>query len=330
MRRLSPSLLTFLLLTACNGDDEGSSGSDTEVTGDTEGTSAGTSDTDADTDTGSTSGGTGEGTTGGEPGGDLRGLVDFTYIPADAAVDEPLVGIAGAYRMEALAVDNLYALVGLQLHLPGAPEALDTIVEYAPLPFEWGKADTWIAAGNGIRLSAPEVSDGLACLTMADGDYPLYLAADSAALDPACAPDPASWLPGSAYDLAIYGGELFDDALFSGLVSTPAELVISAPDLDVFDLPIDTKGALDLAWEAGSDAEARVVIRVWDQYGQGLVAAAADDGAFSIPAANLAAFSAGPGFITVARERAHTINFSAGQLRVITRYERWGYVDLLD
>ena len=187
-----------------------------------------------------------------------------------------------------------------------------------------------ILGSTDVRALVADVADGLACLTMADGDYPLYLAADSAALDPACAPDPDSWIPGSAYDLAIYGGELFDDALFSGLVSTPAELVVSAPDLDVFDLPVDTKAALDLTWEAGDDADARIVIRVWDQYGQGLVAAAADDGAFSIPAANLAAFSAGPGFITVARERAHTINFSAGQLRVLTRYERWGYVDLLD
>ncbi|MEZ4381792.1 MAG: hypothetical protein R3A79_10600 [Nannocystaceae bacterium] len=322
MLRLSCSLLTFLLLVACNGDDAGIGESDTDAT----------SGATTQSSTGATEGSaaTGEGTTEDIPGGDLRGLIDFTYAPADALIDEPLLGIAGAYRMEALALDNLYALVGLQLNLPAAPEALDTVVEYAPLPFDWGKADTWIAAGNGIRLSPPAGADGLACLTLADDDYPLYLAADSAALDPECAPDPAAWIPASPYDLEIYGGDLFDDALLRGVVTTPAELVVSAPALDVFDLPIDPGAALDVAWEAGDDAEARVVIRLWDQYGQGVVAAAADDGAFSIPAANLAALSAGPGFLTVARERAHTINFSAGQLRVITRYERWGYVDILD
>ncbi len=330
MLRIGTPLLSLLMLTACSGGSEG----ETESEGGEASSTASGSDSETETSaTGTETGATGEETVGevtGEPGGDLRGLLNFTYYSADAATDEPLLGVAGAYREETFAIDDIYALIGLQLHFQAPPEALDTVVEYAPLPFVWGLSSSWIAAGNGVRFSSADAGSGLACLTMADDAYPLYLAAESDALDPECAPDPTTWAPGTTYDLTLYGGELFEDAHFAGAVTTPAALEISAPDLSVYNLEVDTKVTLDLAWAAGDAPEARIVIRLWDQYGQGLVASAADDGSFSIPAGNLAALSGGPGFLTVTRERSHTINFSAGSVDALTRYETWGYVDLLE
>ncbi len=331
MLRIGIPLLSLLMLTACNGGSEEST--ETQTSEDSASTDASTGDTETTAGTDGTDGTDGE-TTGstatGEPGGDLRGILNFTYYSADAASDEPLLGVAGAYRMEELPVADIYALIGLQLHHQAAPEAVDTVAEFAPSPFDWGPPASWVAAGNGVRFSNDEAGSGLACLTMADDAYPLYLAAESDALDPDCAPDPAIWSPETAYDLTLYGGELFDDLIVDAAVKTPAALEISAPDLSVYNLEVDTTVPLDLAWGAGSDPEARIVIRLWDQYGQGVVASAADDGSFSIPAANLAALSGGPGFLTVARERSRTINFSAGSVEALTRYETWGYVDLLE
>lgn len=327
MLRIGIPLLSLLTLTACSGGAEEST--ETQTSEESASTDASTGDTETTVGTDGTDGET-TGSATGEPGGDLRGLLNFTYFSADAASDEPLLGVAGAYRMEEFAITDIYALIGLQLHHQAAPEAVDTVAEFAPSPFAWGTPSSWIAAGNGVRFSSSEAGSGLACLTMADDAYPLYLGAESDALDPDCAPDPTIWSPETTYDLALYGGDLFDDLVVEAAVKTPAALVISAPDLSVYNLEVDTKVALDLAWAAGDDSGARIVIRLWDQYGQGVVASAADDGSFSIPAANLAALSGGPGFLTVARERSRTINFSAGSVDAFTRYETWGYVDLLE
>lgn len=325
MLRIGISLLTISLLLACEGDEGETSGEG--ATMGTMGTGSESGITDSETGSNSVTETTDSST--GEPGGDLRGLVNFIYYPADAAVDEPLLGVAGAYRMEAFAFDDIYALAGLQLHQPMPPATVDSLEEFAPTPFNWGFASSWITAGNGIGFGRSEGGVGLACLTMADDSYPLYLAAESDAFDPACAPDPAVWVPEADYTLALYGGALFDDEIFGG-VRTPAALSPSAPDFSVFNLEVDTKAGLDLAWAAGEDSAARIIIRVWDQYGQGLVATASDDGNFTVPAANMAALSGGPGYVTIARELRHTINFSAGSVRVLTRYEVWGYVDFID
>jgi len=326
MRRVGFLLLPLLISAACNGAAEET---ETETTEDsaTAGTGTGTVGTDGtDTEVGSTS----DVETGtGEPGGDLRGLVNFTYYPADAAIDEPLLGVAGAYRMETFAIDDLFALAGLQLYQPPPPDTLDTLEEYAPLPFAWGAADTWVAAGNGIGLSHAD-GTGLACLTMADDAYPLYLAAGSDAFDPACAPDPAVWSPETDYSLALFGGELFEDLYVGGAVQTPAAVSVSAPDLSVYNLEIERDEPLEILWTAGDDPRARIVVRVWDQYGQGVVVAAEDDGEYVIPAANLGSLSGGPGFLTITRERSQTINFEAGSVRVLTRHETWGYIDILE
>ncbi|HFE47074.1 MAG TPA: hypothetical protein ENJ18_16575 [Nannocystis exedens] len=311
---------------ACNGEGMGEAGSESATAG-TMSTGSESGPTDTETGPNSVTGTTDSST--GEPGGDLRGLINFIYYPADAAVDQALLGVAGAYRMEEFAFDDIYALAGLQLHQLMPPADLDSVEEFAPQPFEWGPPSSWIAAGNGIRFARSGGGVGLACLTLADDAYPLYLAAESDALDPACAPDPAAWLPETEYSLALYGGELFEDEILSG-VRTPAALSVSAPDFSVYNLEVNTQSDLQLVWAASEDPEASIIIRVWDQYGQGLVAKARDDGEFKVPAANLAALSGGPGFVTLARELRQTSNFSAGSVRVLTRYEVWGYVDFIE
>ena len=146
MLRIGIPLLSLLMLTACNGDAEGETDS---ASGEGSSTASSTgAETEAAT-SGTETGTTGDETDGevtGEPGGDLRGLLNFTYYSADAASDEPLLGVAGAYREEAFEIDDIYALVALQLHFQAPPEALDTVVEYAPLPFVWGLSTSWIAA----------------------------------------------------------------------------------------------------------------------------------------------------------------------------------------
>ncbi len=326
MLRIGIPLFLIFLLMACNGENIGEAGSESATSGATS-TASESGMTETETDSNSVTETTDSST--GEPGGDLRGLVNFIYYPADAAVDQALLGVAGAYRMEEFAFDDIYALAGLQLHQPMPPAVVDSVEEFAPLPFEWGPSSSWIAAGNGIRLARSGGGVGLACLTLADDAYPLYLAAESDAFDPACAPDPAAWVPETDYNLALYGGELFEDEILAG-VRTPAVLSVSAPDLSVYNLVVDTTSDLKLAWVAGEDPAAQIIIRVWDQYGQGLVVKASDDGEFTVPAANLAAISGGPGFVTLARERRHTISFSAGSVRALTRYEVWGYVDFIE
>lgn len=334
--RLAPLTALLLLTPACKGDDAATETAASATDGsDTEG-----SDTDATTGDGGTTSPTttGESASASESGDSetgptgegLRGLLNFTYYAADAVDDAPILGMAGAYRADALTTDDLFALQEFQLYFPRPPAGADAIEEHAPLPFEWGKADTWTAAGNGIKLAHPEAGDALACLFLADGDFPIYIASEGEALDPACAPDPARWLADATYRLVLYGGDAFVDRIIDGEVKTPAALTISAPDLSVFNLEVDTKVDLALAWTAGDDPAARIVIRLWDQYGQMTAATANDDGAFTIPAAKMAALSGGPGFLTIARERPLDIPFEGGTIRVIPRHETWGYIDLIE
>lgn len=329
---LTPLTALLLLTPACKGDDGATSEGSTDA-GETEGSDTEGSGTASTSGAGSTDGSSASGGSESEtgPSGEgLRGLLNFTYYAPDAVDDAPLLGMAGAYREEALATDDLFALQEFQLHFPPAPAAADAIEEHAPLPFAWGKADTWTTAGNGIKLAHPEAGDALACLFLADGDFPIYIASEGEALAPECAPDPGRWRADATYRLVLYGGEAFDDRIIDGEVKTPAELSVTAPDLAVYNLEVDTKVDLALAWAAGDDAAARIVVRLWDQYGQLTTATATDDGAFTIPAANMAALSGGPGFLTVARERPRDVPFEGGTIRVIPRHEIWGYIDLIE
>ncbi len=279
------------------------------------------------TDTGTAGTATAASGTGGNQ--NAGGLLTFTYYEPDALDPNPALGLAGGLRTGGVnGLVDFFAVYALQLTFPSPPADPDTVEENEiPVPFDWGAPADWVAAGNAMKLEAGDLS-ALACLLRVDDDYPVYAAEKSDLLDPACAPDPAAFAPQTTYDLLVYGGDAFDDVRFDGVVVTPEHIEVAAPDLSVFDLPLDKTQDLSVTWTAG--AGDRVVIRVWDQYGRMVTAHATDDGSFAIPAQNLAALADGPGYLTVAREMAATVTLPIGPLDVVTRTEIWGYVDLFE
>ncbi|RMH00114.1 MAG: hypothetical protein D6705_01435 [Deltaproteobacteria bacterium] len=305
------------------GDDGGGDATDGGTTAsstagtDTSATDAGTAGTATTAATGTTTG-----------GGEVGGLLTVTYYLPDAVETEPALGMAGGLRMGGITgIRDFYAVVAFQLTFPTAPSDPDTIEDNEiPVPFSWGQPTDWVAAGNGIKLESGDTS-ALACLLYVDDDFPVYVAESSDLLDPACAPDPAAFLPETAYDLVVYGGDAFEDARIEGLVSTPPTIEVTGPDLSTYDLPVDTSTDLEITWTPGDGAD-RIVIRVWDQFGRMLTAHAADDGSFTLPADRLGGLTEGPGYLTVARERETTVPLPVGSLDVVTRTEVWGYVDL--
>ncbi len=322
--RLAPcrlaAIASLVVPLGCSGDDGQASGTGTGgPTGTDTGTAVGSSDT------GTASGGN---TTGGSD--EVGGLLTFTYYLPDASDPEPALGFAAGLRAGGIVgIADFYAVYALQRTFPAPPEDPDTVVDDAiPVPFDWGSPDDWVAAGNGIKLSAGD-TEALACLLQVDGEYPVYAAEASDLLDPSCAPDPSAFLPETTYALVVYGGGAFEDVRLDGIVSTPPLIEVTEPDLSTYNRPLDLSQDLAVAWTAG-DGTDRIVIRVFDQFGRTITAHAADDGAFTIPAADLASLSVGPGFVTVARERTARAPLPVGTLDVVTRTELWGYVDLFE
>lgn len=255
------------------------------------------------------------------------GLLTFSYYPADASGSPEQLGMAGAWRTEAFTTDDFYAVRALALFFPLAPTEPDTLAVEEPAVYEWGKANTWLALGNGLKLGG-EVGEALACLQLVEGGYPVYLSDGAAFFDPACAPDPMLWQAAASYDVVAYGGEAFEDQIRGAAVTTPTALTVTAPALDVFDFPLAKNADLELTWTADGGADDRVVLRVWDQFGRQIVVNAADDGSYTIPGAELDRLSAGPATLTLAREHVSELGLPAGTLRVVARHEVWGYPDL--
>ncbi|MBA3548135.1 MAG: hypothetical protein H0T76_16760 [Nannocystis sp.] len=316
----------LLLLAACHGsdggaEDDGSSKGSEPGTTETAGTDASASDPTTTAGTDST-----PDDTSGEAGPNF-GLLTFTFYPADAGGSPEQLGMAGAWRTTPFTTDDFFAAHRLALFFPLAPAAADTLEVHDPQQYEWGKANTWLTLGNGLRLGHPD-GDALACLQVLGDVYPLYLSDNAGFLDPACAPDPGHWQPGASYDLTAYGGPDFDDAMASGAVMTPIGLTLLAPDAGAFDFPLEQAKDLTLQWEADGGADDRVVIRVWDQFDKQLAIHAADDGSYTLPGAELGKLSVGPATITIAREHISTIKLAAGSLRVVARHEIWLYPDL--
>lgn len=270
--------------------------------------------------------------------GELLGVLTFVYSPPNAVHAEPLVGLAGGYRNVELGfagIEDLWSPLAYQLPFPPLPADADTLSADGALgAFEWGEESDWLKAGNGMKLSRG--ADGpaaLACLVayfptmeMPDG-YPLYLSTSTGAEE--CAPAEDAFEPGATYDLVLYGGDLFEDNVLPERVTTPAALEVSAPDLETYDLPIDPGDDLDLTWVAGDDPEARIEIRLLDADANLVSVHAADDGSYSIPSAELSALTPGPLDLMIARERTDRVQFTEGGVTVTSRYERWGFFDLL-
>lgn len=314
----------LLFASACGDDGSGDATGDADTDAATTGSAATeTASTDALT-TGASTNETLPDT--GEVGPNF-GLLTFTFYPADASGSPEQLGMAGAWRTKPFTTDDFFAARALALFFPLAPAAPDTLALHDPLTYEWGKADTWLMLGNGLRLRHPD-GDALACLQVLDEVYPVYLSDDAVFFDPGCAADPQRWQPGATYDLVVYGGDDYDDAQAGEAVQTPTALTLTAPDPSRFDFPLEQAKDLALEWTADGGPDDRVVIRVWDQFGKQLVATAADDGSYTVPAAELAKLSVGPATITVAREHVSTIDLVAGSLRVVARHETWLYPDL--
>ncbi|MCA9705854.1 MAG: hypothetical protein KDK70_08410 [Myxococcales bacterium] len=318
----------MLSLTGCPDDEPGTdtmqqaSGFAEDSTSGTEPTgTSGTGDPD-----------TGEPWAGTAFSGELRGVLTFTFTPAHALHGDDVVGMAGGYRMAEIGWDgaeDLYSPVAYQLALPAPPDDADTVVPAEPVPvYDWGMVDDWEQAGNGMKLrqgeGGPEV---LACL-LTTGGYPLYRTSDAMGVPAECNPGAAAWSASTAYDVVLYGGELFEDNVLLERVTTPPALVVTAPDLTAFNAGVPGDQDLAIAWEAGDDPEARIIIRVIDDNNNVITAHAADDGSFTIPAAELGALVAGPVDLSIARERTDRVQFTDGGLTVLSRYERWGFFDL--
>lgn len=336
-----------MLATAC-GDDGGSANDDTTgaASGFTGGVTMGDDDgdgdgsgPDADTASPDDTASDDDAPWGGTAyEGELLAIVTFVYSAPNAVRPEPLVGIAGGYRTVELGfsgIEDLWSPLAYSLPFPPLPDTADTLAADGPLGvFDWGEPEDWLKAGNGMKLRLGE--DGpaaLACLVSyfptaetPDG-YPLYRSTGTG--DPACAPAAEAFVPGASYDVVLYGGDAFADNVLLERVTTPSALEVTAPDLDAYDAPIDPAGPLDFAWTAGDDPDARIEIRVVDTDGNLVSVHAADDGDTSIPAPELAALTPGPLDVMIARVRTDRVQFTDGGVTVTSRYERWGFFDLL-
>ena len=267
--------------------------------------------------------------------GEIVGVLTVTFTPANAHVDHDVVGLAGGYRSAEVGWDgtlDLYSPFAYLLAFPTPPDDLDTLVPAVPVPvFDWGDDEDWLVAGNGMKLRAGEGgSELLACLLAAgnQGQYPVYRSSAAMGVPAECNPPATAWSSATVYDVVLYGGELFEDNVLLERVTTPPELVITGPDLGGFETPLPADEDLVVAWEAGDDPEARIVIRVVDADTNVITVSAADDGEFTIPAAELGALTLGPLDLLVARERTDRVQLTAGGLTVLTRFERWGFFEL--
>lgn len=302
---------------------------------------SGTSDESPADDTTTTSSTSGEPDSSGEPwggteyGGDIHGLLTVTFTPAHPLQADDAVGLAGGYRIAEVGWDgteDLHSPIAYQLAFPAPPGEADTLVPAQPVPvFEWGDEDDWLVAGTAMKLrqgaGGPEL---LACLLGAGttGQYPVYRSSAAASVPAECNPNANAWSAATEYDVVLYGGELFEDDVLLQRITTPPALVVTAPDLDAYDAPLPADEDLVIAWEAGDDPQARIIIRVVDANTTVITVHAADDGEFAIPAAELAQLVPGPLDLSIARERTDRVQFGAGGITVLSRIERWGFFDL--
>lgn len=267
--------------------------------------------------------------------GDIHGLMTFTFSEGNPLQANDAVGIAGGFRtaLASWSVDEVYSPLVYLLAFPDPPAIPDTTQVDASLPaFDFGSNGDWITAGDGFRLRR---NDGMgfvdACLKdyVVPGDgttYPVYVTGDGAGA--ACGtPNAAAYAPETDYDVVLYGGEAFASEDLFARVTTPPALEVQSPALDTLDAEVSASSDLTFTWTP-SMGDTRIVIRIVDSLGAVVSAHALDDGSFAIPASDLANLTTGPIDVVIARERSDRMLFSAGGLTVVSRHERWGYLDL--
>ncbi len=264
--------------------------------------------------------------------GEWRGVMTVTFTAAHPLNDGDAVGIAGGYRNAEVGWDgfeDLYSPVAYQLAFPTPPEQADTLVPAEALvPYDWGSPNDWEEAGQGMKLRLDEGGPEMQACLLHAGNFPVYQSSAAMGVDPSCNPSAEAWVPGERYDVVLYGGELFEDNVLLNRVDTPPALTVSAPAVDTFNAPLDSSQDLAISWDASDDPNTRVIIRVVDALGVVISVHAADDGQFTIPAAELAALEPGPIDLVVTRERLDRVQFVGGGLSVLLRHERWGFFDL--
>ncbi len=349
-----------LLLVGCDGDASGASGSETD--GPDSGFTGGSGTNDGtETMPSSTGSAASTGPSTGDPTGasdtqssgydtlgegDLRGTLSFTLYAADAANPEPLLGMAGAWRDvddDLEGVEDFFGVFGLAKQWPAPPAETDTLQSNAvPPTFEWGGPTQWLLAGNGMKLRTDE-AEASACLLYYGGtpevefppgsdqmvpNYPIYAATTSPNQPEGCAPDAATWSPMTAYDIVLYGGELFETNALVGQVHTPDALEVTAPDVTSFGLQVPIDEDLEITWTGEAGADTRLVIRVFDMFGRMFTVHAEDDGAYTVPADALEALTAGPATLIVSREHLEEVPFTDGVVRVLSSYAQWAYIEL--
>ncbi len=266
--------------------------------------------------------------------GNVRGILTFSFYPADALTGVDHIGIAGAWHTdEALVeeIDDFYSVFSLQAKFPLPPED-DDVLEQNDIPggFDWGENDAWSEAGAAFKLATGEV-EILACLLhvgTATDLFPVYASTPSSTTE-GCVAQPEDWVPGADYDLTMYGGTLFTTKVFTGPVEAPRELTIDVPDFAAYNAEIPQGAALDVEWSGEGGSRDRLIIRVWDDVGRMFTIRAIDDGEYEIPAEAFAVLEPGPITMTVSRERVERIPFPEGGVKTVTRYERRGYFDLI-
>jgi len=276
--------------------------------------------------------------------GDLRGLLTFTRIAADSLNDSDIVGLAGAWRTvanELTEVEDFFGVWGLETPFPIPPSAPDTLQHDGLLGgFDWGLPPQWRLAGNAMKLEA-EGAEAQACLLFLGSppfvtfagmpdvpNYPIYAATNSTQQPEGCAPSAMQWAGGTAYDLVLYGGDLFPTNVLPARVHTPPTFEVTAPDISIFQSPLPSAADLTISWTANGSPGNRIVIRLRDMFGRMLTVNAADDGTFTIPAADLQELDAGPLTLMIARENLELVLFTEGTIKVLSRYEQRGYFDL--
>jgi hypothetical protein len=280
--------------------------------------------------------------------GDLRGILTFTFYPQDAVTDQDIVGMAGAWPGDEQildTVDDFFGVWGLETFFPPPPVDLDALQHDGfAVGFDWGSPTDWLLAGTAMKLALADDSGAAqACLLYLGGspevefppnsgtmapNYPIYASTDSSLQPAGCMPEAMNWQPDADYDLVLYGGELFETNVLPARVHTPPAFEVSAPAFGEFQTPLDQSADLEVRWDGEGNPDDRIVIRVWDMFGRMFTVHATDDGSYTIAADALGQLDVGPATITVARERIEPVPFTDGVIKVVTRYERWGYFDL--
>lgn len=337
------------------GDEQAQDeGEDSQVSGFTSGNGSGSGGTGGSAGVDGTGTGTG-GTAGGMPvepqlpdwngtgfEGDLRLVLGFSYTAPSSLVADPQVGIAAGYRLAEIGwpgVEDVYSPIVYQYAFPPAPEE-DSTSQEGPVPaFEWGFEEDYVAAGPAIRLrrgfDGPSI---VACqvnlfATMSDPDgFPLYQT--HSAEGELCEADAEAWEPEAVYDLELLGGDTFTTNYLYERITTPPSLEDLAVSQDGNDINLDQLGAqvdstLDIAFSwNGSGGDTRVLIRLIDGDNNLVAAHAADDGDYTIAAEDLESLNSGTLDLLVTRERTDEYPFTEGGLMAVTRFERWGFLEI--